>query len=288
MRILVTGATGYVGRNVLPQLVSAGVDVRALTRDPARAKVSAGVELVRGDLSWPDSLTEALEGVERMYLFPAPETAREVVARAVKAGVRRIVVLSSGAVTTGYDTDFHLPVERAVEESGLEWTHVRPGEFATNTLQMWAPSIRAENAVYDPRPDAVGVPTHERDVADTAALALLDDGHTGKAYTIVGPQPLTHAEQLDAIAAAVGRELSFKDATAQEALAYYQALGGWAAANAPFLLGLVTYSNEETTPEAEHQYDKDAVEQHPTAESITNRPGRTFAQWAQDHADDFR
>jgi uncharacterized protein YbjT (DUF2867 family) len=288
MRILVTGATGFVGRNVLPQLVSAGAEVRALTRDPAKAKVPAGVELFRGDLGEPNSLTEALIGVERMYLFPAPETAREIVARAVKAGVRRIVVLSSGAVTTGYDTEFHLPVEQAVEESGLEWTHVRPGEFATNTVHMWAPSIRVENAVYDPYPDAVGVPTHERDVADIAALALLEDGHTGKAYTIVGPETLTHAEQVDAIAAAVGRELSFKDVSVQDALAYYQALGGWAAANAPFLLGLVTYSNEETTAEAAQEYDKAAVEQHPTAENVTNRPGRTFAQWARDHADDFR
>jgi uncharacterized protein YbjT (DUF2867 family) len=152
---------------------------------------------------------------------------------------------------------------------------------------MWAPSIRAENTVYDPHPGTVGVPTHELDVADTAALALIEDGHAGKAYTIVGPEPLTHAEQLDRIAAAVGRELTFKDVTASEALAYYRGLGGWAAANAPFLLGLVTYSNEETTPETEKQHDKAAVEQHPTAESVTGRPGRTFAEWARDHAADF-
>ncbi|GAA5705402.1 hypothetical protein Save01_06254 [Streptomyces avermitilis] len=82
----------------------------------------------------PESLADALEGVDRMYLFPVAETAWEVVPLAQQAGVRRIVVLSSGAVTTGFDSDFHSPVERAVEESGLEWTHVRPGETRPGTV----------------------------------------------------------------------------------------------------------------------------------------------------------
>lgn len=288
MTILVTGATGFVGRNVVRGLVEAGADVRALSRDPSTARVPAGVELVRGDLSDPASLAPVLNGIDRMYLFPVAATAREVVAMARQAGVRRVVVLSSGAVTTGYDTDFHLPVERAVEESGLEWTHVRPGEFATNALHMWAPSIRAESAIYVPFPKAIGVPTHERDTADVAVLALLGDGHAGKAYTIVGPESLTHAEQADLIGAAIGRQVHIKDATAQECLAYYTSLGGWAAANAPFLLGLEDYSSNETTPEDEQVFDEAEVEPLPTAESVTGRPARTFAEWARDHADDFR
>jgi uncharacterized protein YbjT (DUF2867 family) len=287
MKILVTGATGWVGRNVVRGLVAAGADVHALSRNPA-AKVPDGVGVVRGDLSDPDSLADALAGVERMYLFPVPETAREVVAQAVKAGIRRIVVLSSGAVTTGYDTDFHLPVERAVEESGLEWTHVRPGEFAVNKLHMWGASIRSESVIYDPFPAAIGVPMHERDAADVAVLALTEDGHTGRAHTIVGPETLTHQEMADRIGAAIGHAVRFADATPQECLDYYLRLGGWAAANARFILGLEDYSANETTPDEEKQWEKAETPELPTVESVTGRPARTFAEWAEDHADDFR
>src|SRR3990170_32540 len=99
MTILVTGATGHVGRQVVAQLVAAGAPVRALTRNPATAAFPAGVEVVRGDLLDPESLEPALTGVDRLYLFPEPRTATEVVAAAERAGVRRIVTLSSGAVT---------------------------------------------------------------------------------------------------------------------------------------------------------------------------------------------
>src|SRR3990170_9022 len=132
MKVLVTGATGHVGRHVVTQLAEAGHEVRAMTRNPATAVFPAGVEGVRGDLLAPESVP--VDGVARMYLFPGPRTAGEVVARAKTAGVTRIVTLSSGAVTGGFDTDFQLPVEQAVEASGVEWTHVRPGDFASNTL----------------------------------------------------------------------------------------------------------------------------------------------------------
>nr|MDT0663611.1 NAD(P)H-binding protein [Micromonospora sp. DSM 115978] len=139
MTILVTGATGYVGRRVVRQLVEAGAPVRALTRSPAAAAglLPTGTEVVVGDLSAPSTLADAFERVDRLYLFPVPGTAREVLGLAVAAGVRRVVVLSSGAVTTGDDHDFHLPVERAAEASGAAWTHLRCGEFASNTLRLW-------------------------------------------------------------------------------------------------------------------------------------------------------
>ena len=124
MTILVTGATGNVGRLVVDQLIKAGASVRALTRDPSTAALPAGAEVAAGDLTRPSSLAEALDGVDRMYLFPVAETAREVVDLAKRAGVRRIVVLSSGAVTTGYDTDFHLPV--TLDFGKAEWKALFP------------------------------------------------------------------------------------------------------------------------------------------------------------------
>ncbi|WDV52458.1 NAD(P)H-binding protein [Streptomyces coeruleorubidus] len=287
MAILVTGATGNVGRNVVRRLVEAGADVRALTRNPRRAGLPEGVRAYAGDLTQPESLTDALKGVDRMYLFPVAETARDVVALAAQAGVRRIVVLSSGAVTAGYDSDFHLPVERAVEESGLEWTHVRPGEFAMNKLALWGPSIRAEGVVRDPYPDAAWCPVHEQDIADVAALALLEDGHCGRAYTLNGPDMLSHHRQVELIAEAIGRPIRFEVVSREEAREIYRKQGGFAAESADFLLGFEDYSGGETDQQAPEEFDPAAAGPVPTAEEVTGVPARTFAQWAHDHAREF-
>src|SRR5690349_3384867 len=116
MRILVTGGTGNVGRLVVEQLLTTGVTVRVVSRRDD-AFPTGPVEVFRGDLTDPESLRPAFESVDRMYLFPSPSSAAALVALAERAGVGRVVTLSSGAVSTGYDTNFHLPVERAVEAS---------------------------------------------------------------------------------------------------------------------------------------------------------------------------
>ncbi|SDL82410.1 SDR family oxidoreductase [Nonomuraea jiangxiensis] len=287
MRILMTGATGNVGRLVTERLVKAGADVRALTRRPGSASLPAGVEVVGGDLERPASLRAAMAGMERMYLFPVAATAPAVVALAREAGIRRIVVLSSGAVTAGYDTDFHLPVERAVEDSGLEWTHVRPGEFMLNKLWLWGPSIRAERVVREPFPDAAWCPVHERDVADVATLALLEDGHHGAAYTLNGPEFVTRRAQVRAIAGAIGRDIGLEVVSAAEARERYLAQGGFAAANADFLTGFEDYSGAEPDPSEAVAPDPASFGPMPTSEQVTGRPARTFAEWARDHAQDF-
>ncbi|MEU8177067.1 NAD(P)H-binding protein [Microbispora hainanensis] len=242
MTVLVTGATGNVGRIVVEGLIRAGERVRALTRRPGEATLPPEAEVVFGDLADPATLAGPLSGVERVYLFPHPATAHAVVEQAKRAGVRRVVVLSSGAVTFGLDTDFHLPVERAVEESGLEWTHVRAGEFMTNRLELWGESIRTERVVRDPFPGQAGIPVHERDVADVAVLALTEDGHAGAAYTLAGPQWVTRLADTGADTGA----------------------------------GAATSAG----PEPERR-------PLPTAEQVTGRPARTFAEWARDHVADF-
>jgi uncharacterized protein YbjT (DUF2867 family) len=287
MRILVTGATGNVGRRVVDRLVHAGVQVRALTRNPAAAGLPDGVEVVEGDLAKPETLEAAVEDVQRMYLFPSAATAREVVALAAAAGVRRIVVLSSGAVTTGDDDGFHLPVEQAVEASGLEWTHVRPGEFMLNKLWLWGPSIRAERVVRDPSPDFAWFPVHELDIADVATAALLQDGHAGAAYTLNGPELISHRDQVAAIAAAVGEDIRLEQVTPQQARELYLRQGGFAAANADFLTGFEDYGGAEADPAAIEAFDPSTLPPMPTAEPVLGRPARTFAQWARDHAQDF-
>jgi uncharacterized protein YbjT (DUF2867 family) len=283
MKVLVTGATGHVGRHVVTQLVSSGHEVRALTRQ-TDAVFPPGVEAVRGDLLSPDSIP--FDGVSRMYLFPEPRTAREVVARAVKAGIERIVTLSSGAVTGGFDTDFQLPVEQAVEASGAEWTHVRPGDFASNTLRLWGPMVRAERVVRYAQPEAPSLAIHDGDIAAVAVTALLEDGHTGRWYDLTGPALLTRRDQVAAIGEALGEEVRFEEVSAAEAREILRAQGGWAAENADFLLGFSEYSAGGTSLDDVDW--AEVLKPLPTVEEVLGRPARTYAQWARDNADAFR
>jgi uncharacterized protein YbjT (DUF2867 family) len=285
MTILVTGATGQVGRHVVAQLAAAGEQVRALTRDPARAALPEGVDVVTGDLLEPDSLP--LHGVSAMYLFPEPRTARAVVAAAARAGVTRIVTLSSGAVTGGFDTDFQLPVEQAVEASGLEWTHLRPGEFASNTLKLWGPSIRSSRVVRYHDPDWRGLPIHEADIAAVGVAALCSPGHHGRAYDLTGPARISAREQVRAISAALGEEVRFEEVSPAESREILKRQGGWAAENADFLTGFESYSPSAVPELTSEEWDR-ALAPLPTVEEVTGRPSRTFASWAVDHAADFR
>ncbi|HEU5108113.1 MAG TPA: NAD(P)H-binding protein, partial [Micromonosporaceae bacterium] len=196
MTILVTGATGNVGRNVVEGLVRAGAKVRALTRTPDRFRFPDEVEVVGGDLAAPETVRPALAGVEALYLFPlaylTPQirsfedviTTEAIVGLAAAAGVGRVVMLGSS------DPDF-LGLERVVEESGMAWTILRPGEFAVNKLDQWGPSIRSGDVVRTAYADAWGTPIHEADIADVAVAALLEDGHAGAHYELTGPAALT-------------------------------------------------------------------------------------------------
>lgn len=192
-----------------------------------------------------------------------------------------------GVLAVAY-TDFHLPVERAVEASGVAWTHVRPGEFMLNKLWLWGPSIRAEGVVRDPFPDARWCPVHEDDIADVAAAALLEDGHEGRAYPLNGPQFLTHREQIRLIGEALGRRIGFERVTPERARETYLRQGGFAAENADFLLGFEDYSGAPADPSEREEIDLSAYGPLPTAQEVTGRPARTFAQWARHHVDDFR
>jgi uncharacterized protein YbjT (DUF2867 family) len=284
MTILVTGATGHVGRHVVGQLVDAGERVRAMTRDPDRAAFPAGVEVVRGDLLDPASVP--VDGVDRLYLFPEPRTVTEVVGRAKTAGVRRIVTLSSGAVTGGFDTDYQLPVEQAVEASGLEYTHVRPGDFASNTERIWGPMIRANRVVRYPDPEAPSLAIHDGDIAAVAVTALLEDGHAGRWYDLTGPELLTRKAQVAAIGAALGEEVPYEHISAEEALAILTEQGGWAAENAGFLLGFDDYSAGGTSMDGVDW--ESMLVPLPTVEEVTGRPARTYAEWARENIDVFR
>ncbi|XVV03081.1 NAD(P)H-binding protein [Actinosynnema sp. CA-248983] len=279
MTILVTGATGNVGRHVVAQLTKEGVEFRALSRNPDKAGFPAGVVTVKGDLARPDELP--LDGVTAVFLLAVLESedaaglATALLDRA--RDLRRVVFLSSDAVTTQRPGSYelHESVEQAIEASGKEWTHVRPGEFMSNKL-IWARSIKEENVVRHAYPDAPGSPVHEADIAEVAVKALLEYGHAGKAYPLSGPELLTHRQQAAAIGAGLGREIGFEALTYGQARASLIREVGLPYDVAEYLLGYHAQFNEEP-PEV-----------WPTFEEVVGRRGRTLAEWAADHAAELR
>ena len=277
--ILVTAATAPVGRSIVEQLVAAGRGVRALTRDPAKANLPLGAEVVAGNLSEPQSLPAAFRDVSAVFLLAAaPGFAPAFLKAAKVSGVRRIVFQSSGAVDDAADEQpneiaaFHHDIEHAIQESGLEWTFLRLAVASADALQ-WAFDIpgqlKAGDVVRGPYGAASGSPIHPADFAAVAVAALTEDGHIGKTYLLTGPQSLTHIEQVQLIGEALGRPLRYEEldpATARAAISPY--------APADLLFDMW-----------EKHLDKPALVTDAVAR-ITGRPPRSVAQWAADYVAD--
>jgi len=222
--VLVIGATGRIGRAVVAQLLHAGVAVRALTRRPEAAGLPAAVEVVAGDLTVPESLDAALQGVGAVFLLwtAPPGTAPAVVER-LASHTRRIVFLSSPHQTPhpffrqpNPMARFHGDVERLIAATGLASTIVRPGMFASNARLWWAPAIRDGDVVRWPYGAAETAPVDERDVAAVAARALYEDGHAGGDYVLTGPESLSQAEQVSLIGGVLGRKIRFEELSPDE------------------------------------------------------------------------
>ena len=181
--ILVTGATGTVGREVVAQLLLAGEKVRALTRNPSRAQLDEQVELVAGDFNQPETLAKAVEGVESIFsLAFGPQLGIQEASLAQagkKAGARHIVKLSAlrpgGEARSSIGT-WHLASERALQNIGIAWTFVQPGAFMSNALN-WRDSIKGRGKVFSNYGDGKVAYIHPRDIAAVAVRALTEPGH---------------------------------------------------------------------------------------------------------------
>jgi uncharacterized protein YbjT (DUF2867 family) len=284
---VVTGATGWIGRHVVEELVSRGEPVRAVSRDSAVTPVLTNAELHSGDLRQPSTLRPALESATSLVLIAVPDTAAEVLALARESGIEHVVVISSAAVTAGYDTTYNLPVELAAQASGLDCTIVRPGEFATNAVLIWGPSIRKRRRVIEPYPEQEGNPIHERDVSDAVVAALVDPAQRGLVHTIVGPDTLTKRQQVALIAAAINAEIVVEAVSPARARDFYRRQGGFAAANADFLFGFENYDGESGEIDEPHETAIVSDGAFLTLAEVTGRPARSYAEWAQDHIADF-
>jgi len=217
--ILVTGSTGTVGQQVVTQLLAAGEKVRAMTRHPANARFDGQVEVVQGDFGVPESLKEAVQGVDAVFsLTFGPHTAiheRSLAEAAKAARIRRIVKLSAlGGDDTTRNTirQWHDEGERAIRETGIPLTVLRPTAFMSNALH-WRESIRTGGKVFSNYGDGKLPPVHPCDIAAVAVRALTSDGHEGKTYSLTGPEALSTREQVRILSDAIGKPLEYVPVT---------------------------------------------------------------------------
>ncbi|MFI6996984.1 SDR family oxidoreductase [Nocardia sp. NPDC050175] len=278
-KVLVIGATGHVGGQVVSQLAETEVTVRALARKPEAASFPTGVEVVPGDLTAPETLIRALDGVDAVYLTWPNLPADNVipVVEVIAEHARRIVLLSSAAVRDDLEEQdnpigkVHALLEEPIRNSGLEWTFLRPYGFATNTLE-WAPQIRTGNVVRGAYGAASMTLLHEADIAAVAVRALITDEHIGARYELSGPASLSRAEQVAIIGATLGRPLVWEEITREQA----EAQMDWVPAEfADYILGgLAAMVDTPGLPTS-------------TIQEVTGSPARSYAQWVADHAADF-
>ena len=219
-RVLVVGATGRIGREVVARLPRADVRIRALVRNPETAALPRDVEVVRGDLTRPETLEPCLDGVDAVFLvWTASPAAVGSALERITARAKRVVFLSSPYKTPhpffqqpNPGRLLHAEIERVIEGSGCAWTFLRPGMFASNAVSWWAPRIRAgADVVRWPFAGAPTAPIDERDVAAAAVRVLTEEGHEGAEYVLTGPRSLSQSEQVSILGDAIGRPLRLEE-----------------------------------------------------------------------------
>jgi uncharacterized protein YbjT (DUF2867 family) len=279
MTIVVTGATGNVGRPLVAELAAAGARVRAVTRTPNTAGFPTGVEVVR-------SATEALPGASAVFLNsralgPEIEAQAALVDRARDAGVTKLVALSAinadddfSRQPSRFRGDRNKEIEQLAVDSGLDWISLRPTVFATNFTGMWSAQLRAGDVVAGPYAEAASAPIVDSDISAVAARALLTNEFLGERIPLTGPQSFTNSELVAAIGAVLDRPLQYWEVPADAVRQHFVGLGFTA-----------EFADAYLAMQAE-TLDKPALVTH-DVEKILGRPALTFAEFVSQRRDLF-
>lgn len=272
MTILVTGSRGAVAKSLLSLLRDNGFTVRSASRNPEQPDV------LKCDLSDPSTFPAALDGVTSVFLYAEASHTEAFVKEAASAGVEHIVLLSTASVVKpGAEHDqlakSHLDVERALSAGPVESTFLRPGSFAGNAL-AWTWPIKSTGVVNLPYPNSHTDPIHELDVAEAAFAVLIDPSLRGRGHVLSGPESLTFQQQIDQLAEATGRPITVNPVTREE----------WKREMADY----VPDAFADSLLDWWRSNDDSPVPTTGTVEELTGHPARSFAQWATDHAADFR
>lgn len=276
MTIVVTGATGNVGRPLVAELVTAGARVRAVTRTPDTAGFPSSVEVV-------GSAADALPGASAVFLNSRAlgERLPEVVSQCLRAGVEKLVALSAinadddfSRQPSRFRGDRNREVEQLAVGSGLAWVSLRPGVFATNFAGMWSAQLRAGDVVAGPYAAASSAPIVESDIASVAARALLTDDLVGQRIPLTGPHAFTNTELVEVIGAVLGRRLQYWEAPKDLVRQRFIDIG----------LG-AEFADAYMAMQAE-TLEKPALVTH-DVEKILGRPATSFAHWVSQHRELF-
>ncbi|MFF0269713.1 NAD(P)H-binding protein [Kribbella sp. NPDC004536] len=268
MTILITGATGNAGGAVVQSLAAQGIPGRALVR--TARELPAGIDPVVGDLNRPDTFVDALAGVSGIFLLSGYERLEELLANAVAAGVRKVVVLSSSSLDgelTNAVAAYHHATEEAVRASGLEWTFLRPNSFMSNTLR-WLDQLRTGDEVRVQFPDVPVSTIHPRDIADVAVRALQGE-RDSEVLRLTGPVALTPVEQVAILADGLGRSLKAYPMSRAETHADLHA-----SMPEPYAAAIESFFGDATI---------DETSVNSTVADVTGHPSRTLQTWVQEN-----
>jgi len=284
--ILVTGATGTTGKEVVKQLSTKGIALRALVRDPDRGHkiLGPGVQIARGDLGDRASLDAAVDECDSVFLLSSADPRQvelqgNVIEAAVRGGARRVVKL--GALGASADSPIslaraHFQTEQQLAGSGLQYTNLRPTMFMQNMF-MSAATIQSEGKIYAPMQNGKVSFVDARDIASVAVAALTEERHDGETYDITGGQALSHADLAGVFSEVLGREVTYVDVP-PEAARQGMLSGGMPEWLADDLLKLMTmvFAPGHGAAVAD------------TVARVTGRAPITFRRFVQDHAAAFQ
>ncbi len=279
--ILVTGATGNVGKELVKQLLnqSKTAPIRALVRDKRKAADFGNqVELATGDLDKPETLVSAMQDIDRLYLVtPDTRQVTNLLKAAKQAGVRYVVKQSTIEADRSLGPGkWHREQEELINSMGFAWTFLRPTMMMVNTIEWWSETIKSQNAVYFPGGNGKVPPVDPRDVATVACAVLTNPGHDGKIYELTGPQALTIGEMVETLANVLGRPLRYTNVPVFAATIAMLRFG------LPFYVVKGLMQTLGALRRSEYAYVTNTVEQ------VGGCKPRIFEKWCRDHVAAFQ